>query len=388
MVEIIIGYGVLAQVVAYLRNRTYWMDENSLAAVIKHTSWRGLFGPLSEAQLAPVGFLVIEHAASQIQGGDRLGLRLLPLLGGLTSLFLFRKVSSRFLTPRAALIALAMFATSDDVIYFASELKPYSTDLTIALLCTLAGQHAAAGRRSVRSLAWLALTPWFSFPAVFVLAGVGVVLIASAIAKRERCRILELVGIGAIWLVSIAAVQSVAHRQLQNARSMFEFWDFAFPGHAGGLSSITWALRRFAFLFANPLDFSIPGLSAKGPALIVLALFLVGCGVSASRDRRGLGLLSAPLVFAMLAGYLRLYPFHGRLVLFLVPSLLILIAEGAETVVSTVGGNAVKAVLIGFLVVIPAVSAGFYVVEPNRPRIFHAQGDRRPAKLVAEGFPF
>ena len=98
-------------------------------------------------------------------------------------------------------------------------------------------------------------------------------------------------------------------------------------------------------------------------------------------------MLTAPLAFSMLAGYLRLYPFHGRLILFLTPCLLILVAEGAGFVAETIGGRAIRVVLVGFLVVVPALGMLFYVIEPPRPRWSHPHGDRRPLSTTADVLP-
>lgn len=43
-------------------------------------------------------------------------------------------------------------------------------------------------------------------------------------------------------------------------------------------------------------------------------------------------MLTAPFLFTLLASGLHLYPFHGRLILFLVPSMLIFISEGVERI--------------------------------------------------------
>ncbi|MDX1577236.1 MAG: hypothetical protein R3266_02080, partial [Gemmatimonadota bacterium] len=48
------------------------------------------------------------------------------------------------------------------------------------------------------------------------------------------------------------------------------------------------------------------------------------------RERRALLLVAAPILLALLASALGLYPFRGRLILFLVPSTLILIGWGIE----------------------------------------------------------
>ena len=100
-------------------------------------------------------------------------------------------------------------------------------------------------------------------------------------------------------------------------------------------------------------------------------------------------MLALPILFALLAACLRLYPFHGRLVLFLVPSLLLLIAEGADWFRETFGGGVIWAFLLATLLLFPSLGAFDQLVEPRRSRGISARfGDRRPAKLDPYRFPF
>src|SRR4051812_3786422 len=186
--EVILGLGVLFRVVQYLANRPYWMDEASLEGNITRERLTDVLGVLSHTQLAPPGFLVVEWAAYRTLGDNPFALRLFPLLCGIASLFLFLGVARHVLRPRSVWIAVALFAVSDDLIYFSSELKQYSTDVAAGLMCTLLGMEMLARpetRGRVGAFGAVgAMVVWFSHPSVFVLAGVGTVLLASGVAGR------------------------------------------------------------------------------------------------------------------------------------------------------------------------------------------------------------
>ena len=92
-IEVILGLGVLFRVVQYLVNRSYWMDEVSLAANITRKHLVDVLGVLSHTQLAPPGFLVVEWVAYRTLGDNPFALRLFPLLCGIASLFLFLGVA-------------------------------------------------------------------------------------------------------------------------------------------------------------------------------------------------------------------------------------------------------------------------------------------------------
>src|SRR5947199_220903 len=81
---------------------------------------------------APPGFLLAEGSAFRPLGDRSMAFRLVPLLGGIASLFLIREVARRCLPARAVWLAVALLAVANDPIYFASEAKQYSTDATAA----------------------------------------------------------------------------------------------------------------------------------------------------------------------------------------------------------------------------------------------------------------
>lgn len=391
-IEVILGLGVLFRVVQYLANRPFWMDEGSLAANITRKRLVDLLGFLAHTQLAPPGFLVVEWVAYRTLGDNPFALRLFPLLCGIASLFLFLGVARRLLRPRSVWIAVALFAVSDDLIYFSSELKQYSTDVAAGLVCTLLGLEMSARPatrgRVVALAAAGAMIVWCSHPSVFVLAGVGTVLLASAAAERGWRGALIPSALGLVWGASSAAVYAISMDQLGHRRDMWGFWEFAFPPMPpASLWDATWVLRRFLYLFVNPLNFETP-LGARLSALPAFGLFVAGCLSAAKRDKALFAMLGLPFLFVLLASCLRLYPFHGRLVLFLVPSLLLLIAEGADWFRETFGGGVTWAFLLGTLLLFPSLGAFYHLVEKHDRGDFSPYGDRRPAKLDPYRFPF
>lgn len=380
-VGVLLGLGVVFRVAQYLDDRPYWLDEHSLWANIARMTWSGLTAPLIGTQLAPPGFLAVEWAALRGLGDSRWALRMVPLLGGVASLFLFARAAGRCLRPSAVPIAVALFAVSDDLIYFASELKQYSTDVTAALGCLLAGlatQGRPVSRVRLAGLAAMGATVvWFSHPSAFVLAGVGTVLLASAVVGR-RWR--EAAGLGLAclaWGASFATVLAVAGGQTGHRRDLWAFWAFAFP--PGPFGDPTWWPRRFVYLFDNPL-----GLGSRLAALPAIALFFAGCGSGRWADgpgRRRFWMVAAPGLFAAGAASLHRYPFHGRLVLFLVPSLLLFIAEGAARVGEAWGGRRLaRSALLATLLLAPAGQACYHLAVPRRRVDFNSRGDNRPER--------
>jgi hypothetical protein len=319
-------------------------------------------------------------------------LRLLPLIGGVVSLVLFHQVARRCLRPTASAVALALFATSDDLIYFASELKQYSTDVMAALACTLVGLMNLERSATIRSLLALAavgsISVWFSHPSAFVLAGVGTTLIASALRRKQLRQAVAFALVSLAWLVSFAYVYAISRFQLGDQGAMNAFWGFAFPPTpSGSLPDLAWWPRRLAYLFVNPLGFNTPFGWTIGvvPALVYC---LVGFVWFSRRGWERTGMLLLPIAFTIGAATLHLYPFHGRLVLFLVPSLLIFIAEGACGLGELFGRKSLWIIILASILLFPTLRDIYHVAAPRRRDFFNPVGDRDPYRINPAQFPF
>jgi uncharacterized membrane protein len=126
---------------------------------------------LDNKQGAPLGVLLLERFFAQHWGSSKYVLRLLPLLAGIVSLFLFHAVAKRAVCPAAVPIALGLFAIAPALIHYSSEATQSPTtwgNLRIAVL-GLIGTVAI----------------WFSPSAMFVLAGIGAVFFVVLIAERQ-----------------------------------------------------------------------------------------------------------------------------------------------------------------------------------------------------------
>jgi hypothetical protein len=81
-----------------------------------------------------------------------------------------------------------------------------------------------------------------------------------------------------------------------------------------------------------------------------------------------------------------MYPTHGRLALFLVPFLLVPIAEGAGWLRARGVRGVAWAAVLASLLLFPALDAAYHLIEP-RTRDFNPYGDRRPVALDPSRFP-
>jgi len=125
-------------------------------------------------------------------------------------------------------------------------------------------------------------------------------------------------------------------------------------------------------VFVNPLNLVAPVLPAAGVALPLVLLVLGGRSL-ARRDLTTFLILALPILLAFTAAAARRYPFHGRLILPLVPAFYIMIAEGTGWVRCRAGRYAYAAVVI-LLLLNPCLGT-LYHATGIRLRPFNTHGD-------------
>jgi hypothetical protein len=376
------GLGIALRILQYSTNRAIWLDEMALKANLAGKPILDFSEALSHDQLAPFGFLIIERAIARVLGDSDMVLRLVPLAAGILGVILFLELCRRLLSRRAALVAMVMFATSDDLIYYSTELKPYSVDLAFGLAIMLASFDVLGKPARARSAGLLvllaALAPWCSFASAFVVAGCGTVLLLdSLLAGRYRDALLwACVGLG--WLANFVVACQASQALLSPYTTMYLFWDFAFiPIHLRDSGDLAKAGGILLEIFVNPLNLVVP---AWPRASVILPLVLMAAGLysTARRSFAIHGLLSLPIALAIAASCARRYPFHGRLILELVPALFLLIAEGTDWLYRrdmTRSRMVYKTILVALLAY-PCLSALYHAPWPQL-RNFNRHGDLR-----------
>jgi Dolichyl-phosphate-mannose-protein mannosyltransferase len=381
-----LAVGLLVRILEYAGNRYAYLDEESLLRNLLNLPVLDFHTRLTESQLAPPGFLVLERLMVRLPFNHMPTGRFVPFLLGIASMFLMWSVARRYVCRRAAPIALWLFALDDWMVYYSCELKQYSTEVALALAALLVVapflSAPAAAPRAMTPRRWLGLAVFgsagvfFSFPLAFSLAAIGTYLIVSAALRRDWQSAARFTAVSVAWAVSFAICYHISHGILSQDRFIWDWWDFAFlpvpPRSRADLVRDFWHLIN---VFNNPTGLLTP-LGILGSAFFAAGLFLVGAG-SLILGRRGghLYLLTAPIVFTLIASGLRQYPFHGRLLLFLVPGLHLIVAQGAAAITRP-GRGWLTFALGAFLVLMPAgTSLQHNIVQRRAHTEYDSHGD-------------
>ena len=381
-----IAAGIIWRLTDYFLRFPVWDDEASLGLNILHRGYFGLLQPLRYGQVCPVGFLWISKFLINCFGTDVWVLRFLPVAAGIAAVLLAWPVTSRVAGRRVGLLATALIACSLATNRFATDFKPYSLDLLLAM--GIIGLALSAIRRpwDYRPVLFLALlTPLaivFSYPSVFVLGAALAALLPTLWQHRSKARQVAY----SIWAVvtvgSFAAIYlTVIHGQMRHTHTfMQEFWKSAFPPHGPAL--FLWLLDAH---ISNMMSYPFGG--SKGIAVVIAPLVLLGVWRLWKKRRRAeLVLLVGPFVLTFFAAWLHKYPYgaDARVEQHLVVSITLLAAVGAVTLGTLAVRNSRNVRLWSYGANIPvAVMVIFAVVMIGKDIRYPW---RTPAPLLAQNF--
>ena len=409
--------GALLRLWQYFGRGTLWIDEAAIARNVASRSPAGLLHPLDYAQIAPKGFLLFEKLAVDTLGSSDHVLRLYSILTALAALPLFYALARRVLSDHGALLAFALFAVLGRPIYYAAEAKQYSGDIFFASLLLLLGVRILASDAAPRH--WLrlgvlgAFAVWFSQPALFVLAGIGLALAVAAVKGRipvrwpaiVACLLWAVSGGPSIWLTQ----HSLGPREHAYMRSFWEEGFWPLPPHS--LRDLAWPLVNLYGLFRDPLGMPVTALG--------VALFVAGCVALGRRRPVQLTALAGALVVLYAASALGIFPFdttvkgfnkvaagNGRVLLFLLPGLIILVTAGLAELLDSPSrsvhrvGLAATALVLGAPIFYAATELPYspHDLRPvlsamraaKRPgdRLYVYYGGRQAFEWYRERFPF
>jgi hypothetical protein len=323
----LIGGGIVLRVRQYAAHLSLGNDEAALARNIVERSFVGLTQPLDYRQGAPVLFLFVQKAIVAALGNKDFVLELFPFAAALLALYLFQRIAKKQIGI-AGLAALAAFAVSLWLIYYSANPKQYGSDVLAALLLVYLADRCSGGETRPRDFLLLgaagALAVWLSHPAAFMLPGIGLVVAAEHLHRKDWARSFWAAGMSALWVISFGVLYVVSLRNLAKNPYLLGYWLGAF------MPMPPWSnLRWFAEAYRSLLEISL-GRTDTWVSIVWLLLLAIGGGALLARKRGFAVIVLAPFVVALAASALQKYPFQQRLVLFLAPFVYLLMAEGVR----------------------------------------------------------
>ena len=322
-VGIILLLGFILRLKQFLIGRSLWLDEAMLALNIVNRSFAGLLKPLDYDQGAPIGFLLVEKSMNLLFGDHELVFRFIPFVVGVTAPYLFYLLLRHTNSEIGLLTGLALFAVCPELIYYSSEMKQYIVDVTVAITLLLLAMPILERRAVKRDYINLGLVGilalWFSHSALFILAGLGVGLLFQELSQRNKSNMLTIFIVGASWLANLGLIYLVTLQDLSQNTFLLNYWQENF------MPLPPWTDWGWFTLVFNGLIQNQIGISA--PAWLIFVILVFGFMLLVSKNKSYASALFAVFIFSLIASAIRVYPFGGRLSLFLVPLIIILISQ-------------------------------------------------------------
>jgi hypothetical protein len=354
-----VGLGLRAY--HYLREPSMWHDEAYQMLNVLERGYDTAFSGQDFAEAAPPLFFVAEKAAADVLGDSLYALRLLPFFASCLTLILLAVVAWRLLPTAAAPWAVFCCALSDRLLWHACEAKPYSFDVLAAVvLIALVGltTHWSLARRLLVLTVLAPLIIWASFPGCFLYGGVLVALVWPVLSSRSP-RVMLTYALLAVVVFGAFAVLALGPVRAQRNDAMDSCWLHYFPP-VNDPARLAW------WLIDSTLEI---GRYALRPAGAVLILFVAFGSIMWWRQRRFelLALLLVPWALALVASFLRSYPYGGaRVLAYTTPAVFLLAAAGLAHTLAWLGerSRAAMIILAALFVLVPVARAATKAAAP------------------------
>ena len=340
MVWMLIMITIDLLILQYLRNRSIWLDEAMLSISIIEKRPMDLFKTLEFGEMAPILFLLIEKFFTWVFGNGELALRLFPLIATSLSLPLFFDFGVTLTRNRMMpFLAICLFACMPRFIYYSSEVKQYASDMFV--LCAIyfaalsESPFAVRNRRGLLTITG-AVAIFLSNTSVIPLTIVGGLFIFRCIGDRRKWTFYLLPFL--VWAGCFIVNYFTFEFHNPSAAGMYVYWhDYFMPwpwqhGFKGWIAKET--VDVFNSLLPRP---DLAGLVKWLPAPYILGLIVyLGSVVYliAAKKFRLLYLCVAPVLLHLLLAALKIYPFDLRLILYLVPLFVLVMAIGLCTLIN------------------------------------------------------
>ena len=326
----VIALGIILRLRQYLVNRSFWADEASLAFNLVNRTFSGLTQPLDYHQGAPIGFLFIEKLCILLLGNNEFAMRLFPLISGIIAIYLLYLLARTYI-GLSGLFALLAFSVGWNLIYYSSELKQYSSDVMIALLLVYLASRCIRENAQAKDFLLLGVTGaiaiWVSHPSVFVLAGIGVVLVLEKLMRKSDVPFGWILTMGLVWVGLFAVDYFVFLRPLAEDEYLQNYWGKAFMP-LPPWSDLGWFEKTFYSMLLMSLH------TYMSAVVIVSVLLVIGSLSLLFRNRTIALLFILPALIVLIASGFEAYPLKDRFMLFLIPFFLLILSEGLRGIYS------------------------------------------------------
>ena len=353
--RIVLFISVVLCLILFVQDRSLLLDSLNVARNIGERSFVELINPLNYEQSAPLLFLWGSKFFTLVIGISHYSLRLLPLLAGIASLFLFADISKKVLKSPFHIMALFWFGTHQLVARYATEYKQYMVDIFATLLIIwFVIKVGKINKKNWWKLALGgALVIWLSMPSIFVLISALVYFAISHLKKRSSI-------VPLLWVIGFVGLSFIANyvimlRSTIGSSHMQDFHNsFFLEGKFYDLDSL---FHDFGLIVGQAR--MLVGKSGLAIAAVLLSI-VTSIFISIKQKRYEIILLVLPIVGAFGASLFGKYSILERLMLFSLPISILLVMMGVEYYYQNALPKKANFSKVIFGVILLGLTVGFY----------------------------
>ncbi len=306
LIPLIILTGIILRLFVYCSGISFWGDEAALALNVIEKSYSDLFKGLDYLQVAPPMFLVMSKIIMLDSLRD-FSLRFIPLVSGIISVPLFYKfIQMLSNSKKVILVSTFLFSFNMTAILYCAQFKQYSLELCVAILLLIIFYKILFQNECK----WyypiiIAISPWFSLSSLFIIGCYFFMVLIKTPKLVLKTYIPFFVSFIIFYFVSLKFIVNA------NYSGMYNWWqnDYGFVDLRHPLRVIIRVGGLFSF--------------DKTVAIFCGSIILISL---IKFDKKKL-FLYLPILLTFVASALKLYPIQARLLLFLLPCFVGLIAE-------------------------------------------------------------
>jgi len=330
IINVIIFIGILLPIVQFIFNRSLWTDEASLALNILNASYLELLKPLDTGHAAPIIFLFSEKFFSILIPNSDYGLRIVPLLSYFASLFFFYKILQQiFNNTYTTIFALSLFVFNATLINYSNEAKQYMCDvfvITSIYHIILKKYNKVENKYYLLGIIG-ALSFFLSHITPIILLSCGIYLVyVDCINKNLKLK--YIIGLLLVWTLTFLLYYYFfvyKHPAAENFKGYWLKMNTFMPINPLNIDFYQFHFDKIKMIFSQLISVGNIG------RYFLAILYLVGFScLIYKRNFEIIILLFFPIFIHLLISAFELYPFDLRLILYIIPTIIIVAAYGFE----------------------------------------------------------
>jgi len=329
-VYLVVIAGILLSGLQFFYNRSLWGDEAMLAINFVERDFVGLLEPLSFSQTAPLLYLWIEELFSLLIPNSEMGLRIFPLICFWGCIYYFFKINKLvFKNLGLVVTSMSLLVFNFFLIYYSSEVKQYMVDVFFScfFIYQLVNKNINFDKKILLLFISGAISLLITNIAPILLFTTTIYICVDKSINSKNIRKLFWVSVGwalvllcyYLLFVSKIKAQDFLINYWTNKEPAFmplnpfsaEFWNFMYAKYI----MLFYYLFRFGKIAA--ISFQI---------LMILGIYRL----FKTKNWQLLVIIFIPLIVHLLLSALKIYPFHIRFCLYLIPGFILLIVKGVE----------------------------------------------------------